>query len=451
MDYKKEYDIIIIGGGPAGIMAGLTARKNYPQKSILLIRSIKTPVIPCAIPYMFKTMKNPEENIVKDTSLSANNIDVRIDLVESVDPENKQISLTNKNTKIKFDKLIMATGSIPVTPPIKGIEKKGIYVIKKDFDYLKEIYNEVKKAKNIVIIGGGFIGVEFADELSKIKGKSITIIEMLPRLLQNSFDEEFSELVREELNKKGVKILTNTIAEKFEGNEKIKSIKLNDNKRIDADLVILGMGTRPNSKLAEKAGLEVGKNGIAVDEYLRTSHKDIFAIGDCAEKKDFFTEQKINVMLASTACAEARIAASNLYNIKIIRENKGTISTYSTHVGNISLGSAGITEENAKKHGFKYITGKTEVPDMHPGTMPGASKIRLKLIFSETGTLIGGQASGGRSIGEIINQVGVAIQKHISANEIETMQIATHPKLTASPIAYPVISAAQDALVKLNK
>ena len=314
-------------------------------------------------------------------------------------------------------------------------------------NYLKNLKQDISNTKNIVIVGGGFIGVEFADELSNLKGAKISIVELKPEIL-STFDTEFAQLAKQKLIEKGVNIITNIRVEKFNGNERVESVLLSDNKTIPADIVILGIGAFPNSLLAEKAGLDIGKSkGILVDEYLRTSDKDIFAIGDCAEKKDFFTRKKVNIMLASIATAEARIAGANLFNLKLLRENKGTIAVYSTKIGDLTLGSAGLTEKTALEEGFEILVGNVECVDKHPATMPGASKLKVKLIFSkQSGILLGGEVAGGVSAGEIVNIIGLALQKSTLLTELETLQIATHPKLTAAPTVYPLITAAQDAL-----
>ena len=202
--------------------------------------------------------------------------------------------------------------------------------------------------------------------------------------------------------------------------------------------------------MATDAGLDIGKGkGIWVDEYMHTTDPDIFAIGDCAGKRDFYTHKNVPVMLASTATAEARIAGANLYSLKVVRENKGTIAIYSTYINGIALCSAGLTENNAEKEGFEIVTGNAEGVDKHPGTLPGASKIKLKLIFSKnSGIILGGQVAGGISCGEIINLIGIAIQKRMSFVELETLQMATHPFLTSAPTVYPVVLAAQNASAK---
>ncbi|RLG14399.1 MAG: pyridine nucleotide-disulfide oxidoreductase [Candidatus Nanohalarchaeota archaeon] len=444
---KTKYDAIVIGGGPAGIIGAVTARKYYPDKKIFLIKSVGAGVIPCGIPYMFTTLGKPEDNAVGNAPLEKNNIDVKVDEVIEINPEEKKIK-TRDNKEYGYEKIILATGSSPINPRIPGNNKKGIYLINKEMNHLKNLKKDICNAKDIVIVGGGFIGVEFADELSKIKGANVSIVEMMPHIMSASFDEEFRKLAKEKLVEKGVNIITGKSVEEFNGKERVESVLLSDNSCLPAQVVIMGIGAGPNSFLAAKAGLEIGKSrGIIVDEYMRTSVADIFAIGDCAEKKDFFTRKKINVMLASTATAEARIAGANLFKINVVKENKGTIAMYSTQIGDLTLASAGLTEKSALEEGFEIAVGRAECVDKHPGPMPGANKIKIKLIFSkQSGLLLGGQVAGGCSAGEIINIIGLAMQKATTLTEIETLQVATHPKLTAAPTIYPLINAAQNAL-----
>jgi pyruvate/2-oxoglutarate dehydrogenase complex dihydrolipoamide dehydrogenase (E3) component len=203
--------------------------------------------------------------------------------------------------------------------------------------------------------------------------------------------------------------------------------------------------------LAEETGLDLGRGkGIWVDEYMRTPDPDVFAVGDCAGKRDFFTRKDLPVMLASTATAEARVAGANLYQLKVVRENKGTIAIYSTYVSGLVLGSAGLTESSARKEGFEVVVGTAEAPNKHPATLPGTEKTKIKLIFSkQSGIIMGGQVAGGICAGEIINIIGMAIQQRVSSTELETLQLATHPHLTSAPTMYPLVLAAQDAVGKI--
>ena len=447
---ERKTDILIIGAGPAGIVSAVTARKYYPEKRIIVVKNVKNGVVPCGIPYMFQSLKNPEENKLGTQVLENNNIEVVVDEAVKILRVDKIVE-TKSGDRYFYEKLILATGSLPIIPKIPGINKKGIYPIYKDLDYLKNLVEEVKKVRDVLILGGGFIGVEFADEISKIRGLNVHLAEILPHLLANSFDEELSILAEEKLKAKGVNVLTNTKVVEFLGDEKVDRVRFENGEELKIDLAILGIGAIPNAKLAEDAGLDLDKGrGIWVDEYMRTSDPDIFAIGDCASKRDFYTRRYIPVMLASTATAEARIAGANLYKLKVVRENKGTIAIYSTFIDGLVLGSAGLTENSAKKEGFEVIISTVEGVDKHPGSLPNANKIKVKLIFAKnSGVLLGGQIAGGISFAELINLIGVAIQKRMTATELETLQMATHPYLTSAPTVYPIVIAAQEASNKI--
>ncbi len=447
---QRKVDVLVIGAGPAGIISAVTARRYYPEKKITVIKSVEKGVVPCGIPYMFASLKNPDENELGNAALEENNIDIVVDEVIKIDRSEKTVT-TKKDERFSYEKLVLAIGSEPIMPPIKGVKKKGCYLIYKDLVYLKKSIEEIRKVKNVLIIGGGFIGIEFADEVSNISGLNVYLVEILPNLLANSFDIEFSTLAEETLQSKGVTLLTSTSVEEILGDEKVEGVRLSNGREIAIDSIILGAGGAPNTKLATDAGLDIGKGrGIWVDEYMHTTDPDIFAVGDCAGKRDFYTRKNVSVMLASTATAEARIAGANLYRLRVIRENKGTIAIYSTYINGMVLCSAGLTENIAKKEGFEIVTGIINGVDKHPATLPGASKIKIKLIFSKySGIILGGQVSGGISCGEIINLIGIAIQKRVSFAELETLQMATHPYLTSAPTAYPVVLAAQDAAQKI--
>jgi NADH oxidase (H2O2-forming) len=448
---SKKADILIIGAGPAGIVSATTARKYYPSKSIILMKDIEEGVIPCGIPYMFASLKNPEENRLATKTLEEKNIEVVIDRAVKIDRAAKTVDTASK-ASYAYEKLVLAIGSTPLILPIKGIEKQGVYAINKDLNYLTKIIKQVKQCRNIVVIGGGFIGVEFADELSKWPGVKVTLVEMLPELLANSFDPEFSKIAEARLLEKNINILTSTRVEEIIGKDRVERIRFSNGQEIPVDAVILGIGSRPNAKIAVEAGLEVGScKGILTDEYMRTSvDSNIFAIGDCSCKRDFYTRKAIAVMLASTATAEARIAGANLYQIKVVRENKGTIAIYSTYINGLVLGSAGLTEKTAKEEGFEIVIGSIDGIDKHPASLPGACKGKIKLIFSkQSGIILGGQVSCGISCAQMINVIGIAIQKRMSCTELETLQIATHPYLTSAPTLYPIILAAQDVYGKV--
>ncbi len=437
-----DYDLIVIGGGPAGIIVATNAKLRHPEKKVLLVKSVGKGVVPCAIPYMFKTMDDPEKNRLGDAALEKNGVAIEVTEVVALDRGRRAITTAEGET-FTYERLVLATGSEPATPPVDGVGKKGVYAIRKDFDYLKALRTEIERATDIVIIGGGFIGLEVADELTRFPEKKVTVVEFLPRVLAGSFDPEFAAAAMAELTKRGVTILAGTKVVRIRGGERVEAAELSDKQIIPCQLVLLGAGARPLTGLAEKAGLAVDK-GIVVDERQRTADERVFAIGDCAAKKDLFTGKSAPVMLASTATAEARIAAGNLFAEGT--RNRGTIAAYSTKIGDLVLGAAGMTEERAREEGFKILVGKAIGPDKHPSCLAGMKEQQTKLVFSkETGLLLGGQVTGGDSVGELVNVIALAIQKGTKLTELETLQVATHPKLTAAPTTYPLVVAAQDA------
>jgi NADPH-dependent 2,4-dienoyl-CoA reductase/sulfur reductase-like enzyme len=439
-------DVLILGG-LSGISAAISCRRHYPDKKVVLVRKEGTVLIPCGIPYIFGTVGGPENNVVPDGLLESNGIELITDEAISVDKENRIVTLKNE-TKIEYSKLVFATGSVPLVPPFPGLDKENVFMVKKEFDYLKKVLDKVNKAKNIVIIGGGFIGVEFADECRKGRDVTVTVIEMLPNCLQMALDEEYCEEATEKLKEAGVHILTEEKVISIEGGKAVQSVKLGSGKNIKADLVILGIGALPNTKLAEKAGLELGfRKGIMVDRYMRSvTDKNIFACGDCAARFSFFDGRPSGVMLASVATSEARIAGANLFSPT--NNNCGVITSFATVINGRAFGVAGLTERATKDNGMDVIITTAQATDTHPAGMPNSSMLKVKLIFSKnTGVILGGAVSGGKSTGELINVIGACIMHRMTANDIVKFQMVTHPALTASPIVYPIVNAACKAII----
>ena len=270
-------------------------------------------------------------------------------------------------------------------------------------------------------------------------------MEILPHILLSAFDEEMALEAESLLKNRGVKIETGVKVKEIIGGKKAIGVLLDNGKKISADAVILSVGYTPNCSLAEKSGVELNKKGfILVDEYMRTENPDIFAVGDCAEKKDFFTRKTSEVMLASTACAEARIAGMSLYKLSAVKTFGGTIAIFSTMIGDTGFGVAGLTEGVAKREGFDIVTGLFEGVDKHPGSLAGTNQQVVKLIVArDSGIILGGEVIGGPSTGELTNILGLAIQNKMTINCLLTCQIGTHPLVTAPPTAYPIIKAAE--------
>ena len=440
----KHYDIIIIGFGPGGIVSAMMSRRLYDGKSVAIITKKQKYVVPCAIPYMNYTL-DPEQNILPYEMVEKAGIKVIEDEIKEIIPNEKKLI---GNEIYSYEKLIIATGSKPITLPIPGIEKKHIYPIYKNFDHLKWLNKDLEKAKNVVIIGASFAGLEFADELSNLN-LNITVIDILPDVVYNAFDEFMREKIRESLKEKGVKFIFNSKVLAFEGDEYVKGVKL-EKETIPADLVILATGVKPNSNLAKNAGIELNEFGfIKVNAFQETSVKDIFAIGDVAEKIDFFTLKPSKLMLATIACEEARIAALNLYTKVLSKEL--TLPVYSTIISGMAFANAGLTLTQAKRLGYDVIVGEINTYDKHPPTLPKSQIIKGKMLFTKDGTIIGVQMFGSKNIGEIINLAAYLIQKRAKIDDIINMKAATQPWLTAAPTSLPLVIGAFDAYAKMIK
>jgi len=445
----KKADVVILGG-LSGITAGISCRRHYPDKKVVLIRKEGTVLIPCGIPYIFGTVGSPENNVIPDGLLENNGIELITDEAVDLDRDKKIVYLKN-NEEIGYDKLVFATGSKPLIPPIPGVDKKNVFPVKKEFDYLKKVLQKMDEVKDVVIIGGGFIGVEFADECLKTRDVNVTVVEMQSHCLQLAMDDEYCDEAKIILEKTGVKVLTDERVVSINGKNAVESVELSSGKELKADLVILGIGCVPSSELAELAGLELGfRKGIKVDRFMRSyTDPNIFACGDCCTKESFFDGKPSGVMLASVATSEARIAGANLFSP--VHHNCGVISVFATIINGRAFGVAGLTEREARNNGMGIVVGKAEAPDTHPGGMPQSALLKVKLIFAkDTGTIIGGAISGGKSTGEMINVISACILHRMKADDIVMFQMGTHPALTSSPIAYPIVNAACKAVLPLK-
>jgi NADH oxidase (H2O2-forming) len=448
----KEYDVLVIGGSAAGIAAVHTARKHYPDLSVSLIRMEEKVPVPCAIPYVFGTLGSSDLNLISDQAVVGKGADLILDEVTEIHPDNHVVT-TAKGEEVKYKKLILAIGSTPIRLPLPGHDLEGVYTVPKDVPYLDNLHALLKTgAKDVVIIGGGFIGVEVGDEINKMEGINVTIVEILPHCLELAFDPEFCSQAEEALNASGINVVTEKSAKAILGEDgKATAVELSDGSKIKADLVIFGIGARARTDLAEKAGLEIDSTkSIAVDSRQVTSHPDIFAIGDCAGKKSFFDGEPSRLKLASIASFEARIAGANILEDR--RENPGVIGAFATKIGDTYLAGSGMTENLAKKAGTDYVIGINETATRHPGSMPGSTKRKVKLMFRKSdGVIIGGQVTGGSDSAEVNNIISAMISGKFTADQIALFQLGTHPAQTPSPIPYHLVVCADAASVALKK
>ncbi|SFV71685.1 FAD-dependent pyridine nucleotide-disulphide oxidoreductase [hydrothermal vent metagenome] len=453
---KVVCDVLVIGGGPAGGVSAVTAKMNYPQKEILVVREFEIQLVPCAIPYIFGETLGCSENDVASCGMAETmGISTLLGRIEKVDIGNKIAFM--KGYEITFDKLIFATGSEPFVHSSlkKSLDLEGVFTVPKNKTRIDALKEYTDKKEKIVVIGSGFIGIEIAVEFAG-NGKDVTVIGGSKHILKNAFDTELGIRAEALILEHKVKYIgEDRLIEVLGEENKVASVCLESGKVLDADVVILATGYEPNTTLAQESGLILGHyGGIWVDEYMRTQNHDIFAVGDCSYRRDFITKEASKVMLASTSSAEGRVAGSSLFGIKYLKGFSGTLAIFSTMIGKTAFSSAGVTETQAKEAGIDVVVGAFEGLNRHPATIPNAQKQFVKLVvMKHGGQIIGGQIIGGEETGEMINLIGLIIESHFDVYKVMSMQVATQPMLTAAPTSYPVIMASVMAtkMIELGK
>ena len=448
----KTYDVIIIGGGPAAIVTGITIKKYFQQKSVLMVKEEAEGLVPCGIPYIFHLLGcDADKNKMGPKPFIDLGGEVIIDSAVKVDKEQKIVNLKS-GEQFVYDKLVFATGSLPVVPKsISGYNLENVFYIKKSYTYIKELTAKIRDFKNVVIVGGGFIGAEVAEQLAAAN-INVTLIESEPTCFSKAFSPELSQIATDALKNTSVNVMTSTLVKEITGeNNKVKQVILANGSKIDTEAVILSIGYKANSQLAKETGLELNRYGdIHVDNYGRKTIKDVSAVGDCAQTFGFLTGRSDMIKLASTATAEARVLGHNIFGIRIKKCTSGTLGVFSTEINELAMAAAGANDKSAGDAGVEFISAKFSSPDRHPGVLPGVSDLTVKLYASPVdGSILGGEVWGGKSAGEIINIISMAIQKSITVYELVSFQIGTHPLLTSSPVVNPIIRAAEEIIFKV--
>ena len=294
-----KHQIVIIGNGEPALVCTLSARKMYPTKNIVIINTeIENSLIEELLNY-------PDESI--DNSVTIINDDIRGRINNTL--------ILNSGKNLEYEKLVVATGSRAIEPPIKNLHMDGVNLINKDPEQIDKIKREALSAKNIIIYGGGYIGVQLCDELLRA-GKNVTIIEKSKRLMPSSFDSDTSIKTKEIIESDGGKVILDSKIKTILGIDTISAVKLDSDEIVECDFLMICSGTRPNVEIADKLGIIYDRDrGILVDEYFRTSDKNIFAVGECAAKYDFFASDLANVLLNNCKMEEAKLLGANLYSI----------------------------------------------------------------------------------------------------------------------------------------
>ena len=304
-----KYQIVIAGNGEPALVCTLSAKNTYTDKSLAIIKTDKQNTI--------------VEEILTSVSGSFDNM-FNI-FYDDIFKRDHNILHLNSGRKIEYEKLVLATGSRAIEPPIEGLQIDGVMLVNKDAEQIRKIKKIALNSENIILYGGGYIGVELCDELLRA-GKQVTIIEKSKRLMPSSFDSDTSNKVKEVIENLGGRVILDAKIKSILGIDAVTGVKLSSDEVIDCDFVIICCGSRPNVEMAEKLGIIFDRDrGILIDEYFRTSDKNIYAVGDCAAKDDFFASDLSNVLTYNSKMEEAKLLGANLYSVIF---NRGKMISY---------------------------------------------------------------------------------------------------------------------------
>ena len=443
--------IIIIGAHAAGLDAASAARKTDRTAEITLItKEKKTAYSRCGLPFVlgghipsFDDLVVFPESFYKmmklnlKTETTVTNIDAKAKTVEIQDKSG------NKET-LSYDNLVLTTGAYPFVPPIKGREKKGVFVVRTIEDGEK-INEALETAKSAVIIGAGLIGLEVAVACLE-RGLKTTVVEFLPYVLPVLLDKDMADRIQNMLEEKGMTTIVGKGAEEILGTDKVNGV-LVGGEEIPADVVVVATGVRANVELAKNAGIELGeKRAIKTNMRMETSIKDIYAAGDCAETINLITCRPTLSQLGTTAVKQAKVAGTNAAGG--YTTFSGALGSWITRLFDTEIGGTGLTEFMAGRAGIETVSG-TIASKTRADYFPGALPIRIKLTAEkETAKIIGAQIIGGEEVTQRINALSFAIQ-----NEMTIRELAKAETCYAPPVCEtwePMVLAAEIVLRKLQ-
>ncbi len=426
--------LLIVGGVAGGASAAARARRLSEDAHIVVFeRGPDVSFANCGLPYYIGGVIAQREKLLVTTPdrLQARfRLDVRTRTsVEAINREAKTVRARNLATgeeyEESYDKLILAPGAAPLRPPIPGIDLPGVYTLRNLQDMDQIAQHVAQGIKHAVVVGAGFIGLELAENLVH-RGISVTIVELQDQVLP-PLDKEMTTPILQTLTAHGVTVLLGESAEAFEPTSGGLSVRLKSGRQLPTQLIVLGVGVRPENQLAVEAGLEVGpRGGIRVDEYLRTSDPDIYAVGDAIEVRDFVLGTPTQVPLAGPANRQGRIAADNIFGRAV--RYRGTQGTAIVGVFDRTAAMTGASEKALRRAERSYRMVYVH-PTHHAGYYPHAEAMTLKVLFApDTGKLLGAQAVGGAGVDKRIDVLAVAIQAGMTVFDLEEAELAYAPQ-----------------------
>lgn len=450
--------IVIVGGVAGGASAAARLRRLDESSAIVLVeRGEYISFANCGLPYYIGETITDRNKLMVQTvpGLSRRyDLDIRnLSEVSSILRDKKMVTIKNLATgetyTESYDYLILSPGAKPITPDIRGLsESSNVFTLRNipDTDKIKQYVDEVQP-KEAVIVGGGFIGLEMAENLAD-RGVQVTVIEMANQVMA-PLDYEMAAIVQSHLKVKGVRLILEDGVEAFHDGG--QQIELSSGKRISTEMTLLSIGVRPESTLASVAELPVNdRGGIQVNEYMQTADPSIYAIGDAIEVKDYVLQSQAFIPLAGPANRQGRLVADHIYG----KTNyyKGTLGSSIAKVFDLTVAATGVNEKRLKQMNLPYHAIHIH-PSSHAGYYPGAYPISLKLLFHpETGQIYGAQAIGADGVDKRIDVIATAIKGNLNVWDLTELELSYAPPYSSAkdPVNYARYVAANilDGLVE---
>ena len=428
--------IVIVGGVAGGATTAARLRRLDEKAEIIMIdRGYHISFANCGLPYYVGDVIKNKEELLLQTPESFNkrfDVDVRIrEEVEKIEPNEKKIIIKKLETgevyEESYEKLVLSPGAEPINP-FKNLKTEKIKTLRtvEDAIGIKE-YIINNSIKNVTIIGGGYIGVEMAENLRNYPDLNITIVQKGTHLI-NPLDEDMACFVHKKLKERKINLILNNGVKNIEEKEKLK-ITLEDGE-LDTDFVILCIGVKAETELAKNCGLEVTNKGILVNEYMQTSNKDIYALGDAVVVKNSITENSVYTPLAGPANRQARVVANNI--VGKLTTYEGVIGSSILKIFDYDLAMTGLNEKNCKELEIEYKTIIVS-PNSHAGYYPGARLLTIKALYNKKdGKILGAQVWGKEGVDKVCDILGTAIKMKMTAYDLEKLELCYAPPFSSA-------------------
>lgn len=443
----KKKDIIIIGGGPAGITFARKLRKLKSTREIAMFRPEPHSMVYCAIPYAMEGLFDPKKVFKRDELVTGVGVELIRSSITSVDFDKKQVT-DDKGETFSYETLFIATGASPIRPPIPGADSANVFTVKTAKDMAGIMQKLDDGAKRAIVVGAGAIGIEQALAY-KARGLETWLIDMAPHALPNMVDEDMTEPLHTALEKHGIHLAFSAKVESLESTDAgVNEVILSNGNAItldpEKDILCFSVGMKPDVDLFKNSELEMTRDGIVIDSRMRTNIPDVIAAGDCCSFFSAIDEKPLGGKLATNAVPMAKIAARVLAGKD--DEYAGFFNGAATCVEEWRIGATGFSEAVAKKRDIETIVGYGETTTLFP-MMPGAEEMKVKIIADKKNMrIIGGQILSKLSATDKTDIITLAIQRRMTLKGLSKLSYSAQPWQSFFPARSAIVEACENAI-----